>query len=381
MNLPQKHSVTGTNIFSVMSGLATQYNAINLSQGFPDFALDEHLSKLLYDAACSGYNQYAPMPGLPVLRQAIAKDFKNRYNITVDADTEITITPGATYAIYTAFTAILLPGDEVILLEPCYDSYLPNIEINGAKAIPVSLVAPDFSVDWNKVKNAISPKTKAIIINTPHNPTGAIWAKSDWDTLAEIVRNTNIIIISDEVYEQLIFDNEKHYSVLEHTELRERSFAIYSFGKVFNNTGWKIGYSIAPPKYTSAFRAIHQFLAFSVNTPGQYALAMHLESGLAGAVGKIMEQKRNDFISLMQNTLFTIHKPTKGSYFQVASYEKISDMGDLEFAKWLTINQGVATIPISSFYKDKKDDHLIRFCFAKKQETLLNAVDRLKRIG
>ena len=380
MQFPQKHTAAPTTIFTVMSALAQQHNAINLSQGFPDFAIDEPLSGFLGEAAMTGYNQYAPMAGLPMLRQAIAADFKKRYGLDIDADAEVTITPGATYGIYTAFTAVLQAGDEAVLLEPAYDSYIPNIEMNGAKAVPVALEAPDFSVNWNKVKAAITPKTKALILNTPHNPTGAVWSKEDWDTLAEIVRDTDIVILADEVYEQLIFDGKKHYSVLEHPELRQRSFALYSFGKVFNNTGWKMGYCIAPPAYTQAFRRIHQFLSFTVNTPAQYALAHHLSSGLASPVQQIMERKRNYFLELMKGTKFTIHNPTGGSYFQVASYEQISDMPDTEFANWLTTEHGVATIPVSAFYHNKKDDKLIRFCFAKKEETLDAAIERLKAV-
>jgi methionine transaminase len=380
MDLPLKHSATGTTIFTVMSALAQEYNAINLSQGFPDFHIDEDLSSFLGNAARDGYNQYAPMAGLPALRHEIAKGFKKRYNVDVDADTEVTVTPGATYAIYTAFTAVLQPGDEVIVLEPAYDSYIPNIEMNGAKAIPVSLSAPDFKVDWEMIKNAITSKTRALILNTPHNPTGAIWSKNDWDNLAAIVRDTNIVILSDEVYEQLVFDGQKHHSVLEHPELRQRSFALYSFGKVFNNTGWKIGYCIAPPAFTQAFRRIHQFLSFTVNTPGQYALALHLAGNTAIPVHELMQQKRDHFLALMKQTPFTIHTPAKGSYFQVASYERISDMPDMAFAQWLTKEHGVATIPVSAFYSNKKDDKLIRFCFAKKEETLEAAVERLRKL-
>jgi methionine transaminase len=378
MQLPQKHSATGTTIFTVMSTLAQQHNAINLSQGFPDFPIDEKLGKLLEEAAHGGWNQYAPMPGLPMLRQAIAADFAKRYNVTIDADKEITVTPGATYAIYTAFTSILQAGDEVIVLEPAYDSYIPNIEMNGAKAVIVPLSSPGFDVDWNLVKDATTPKTKAIIINTPHNPTGAVWNKQDWDQLADLVRDTNIFILSDEVYEQLIFDGRPHYSVLQHEELRQRSFALYSFGKVFNNTGWKIGYCIAPPVFTDAFRRIHQFLSFSVNTPAQYAIGTYLSQSTLPNVGSLMQAKRNYFLDLLKDTAFTIHRPAAGSYFQIAGYEQISDMPDMEFAKWLTKEYGVATIPVSAFYSNKKDDKLIRFCFAKKEETLQSAVERLK---
>ena len=380
MQLPQKHSATGTTIFTVMSALAAQHNAINLSQGFPDFHIDEQLSRLLGEAAKNGHNQYAPMPGLPALRQAVADSFKKRYGLNIDADNEITITPGATYAIYTAFTAILQPGDEAIVLEPAYDSYIPNIEMNGARAVPVALTAPDFNVDWNKVRDAITPRTKAIVVNTPHNPTGAIWSKEDWDQLAGLVRDTEIIILSDEVYEQLVLDGKKHYSVLEHEELRQRSFALFSFGKVYNNTGWKIGYCVAPPAFTQAFRRIHQFLCFTVNTPGQYALAGHIAADTAVPVHTIMQHKRDHFLSIIKDTPFTIFKPAAGSYVQVAGYERVSDMPDMEFAQWLTKEHGVATIPVSAFYSNKKDDKLIRFCFAKKEETLNEAVERLKKI-
>jgi len=380
MILPQKHSVTGTTIFTVMSALAQQCNAINLSQGFPDFPIDEKLGVLLFEATQQGFNQYAPMTGLPQLRQAISNDFSKRYGLNINPDTEITITPGATYAIYTAFTALLEAGDEVIVLEPAYDSYIPNIETNGAKVIPVPLQAPGFSVDWERVKNAISKKTKAIIVNTPHNPTGAIWAKEDWDKLAEIIRNTNIVVLSDEVYEQLVFDGNKHISVLQHEELRQRSFVLYSFGKVFHNTGWKMGYCIAPPDYTIAFRRIHQFLCFAVNTPAQYALAQYLSQPALPDVSSMMQQKRDYFLSLLKDTPFTIHQPAAGSYFQTVSYANISTQPDIEFTKWLTQEHGVATIPISAFYSNKKDDKLIRFCFAKKESTLIEAMDRLRKL-
>ena len=379
-SLPHKHSATGTTIFTVMSALAQEHNAINLSQGFPDFHIDADLSAALGEAANAGFNQYAPMAGLPALRQAIAANFKQRYDVSIDADSEVTITPGATYAIYTAFTAILTPGDEVIVLEPAYDSYIPNIEMNGAIVVPVALDAPHFTVNWNKVQDAITPRTRAIIINTPHNPTGATWARADWDQLADLVRDTEILILSDEVYEQLVFDGQEHYSVLQHPELRERSFALYSFGKVYNNTGWKIGYCIAPPALTQAFRRIHQFVSFTVNTPAQHALTHILNKGITTPVSKTMQAKRDYFLSLMADTAFTIHQPAGGSYFQLASYERISPLPDMEFARWLTTEHGVATIPVSPFYASRQDDKLIRFCFAKKEETLLAAVERLRKI-
>jgi methionine aminotransferase len=249
--------------------------------------------------------------------------------------------------------------------------------MNGAIAVPVALTAPGFEVDWNKVKDAITPRTRAIIVNTPHNPSGTIWSREDWDQLADIVRDTEIFIVSDEVYEQLVFDGRRHYSVLEHAELRQRSFAIYSFGKVFNNTGWKIGYCVAPPDYTRAFRLLHQFIAYNVNTPGQYALAHHMNTYSGITVGALMQQKRDHFLKLIAQTPFKLHAPAAGSYFQVVSYGHMSQMPDMEYAQWLTREHGVATIPVSAFYKDKKDDHLIRFCFAKKESTLTEAISRL----
>lgn len=363
-----------------MSALANEYNAINLSQGFPDFPVDPMLGDLLAEAVQKGFNQYSPMAGLPMLREAIANDFKKRYNVSVNADTEVTVTPGATYAIYTAFTSILQAGDEVIVLEPAYDSYKPNIETNGAKVVPVSLVAPTYHVDWQKVKDAITDKTKAIIINTPHNPTGAVWNQQDWDTLADILRDTDIVLLSDEVYEQIVFDDEQHISVLQHEELRQRSFAIFSFGKVYHNTGWKMGFCIAPPELSSAFRSIHQFLCFSVNTPAQYALAQYLSQPVLPDIRGMFQKKRDFFLDLLKDTPFTVHNPSKGSYFQTVGYEKISDMPDSEFTQWLTKEYGVATIPISAFYNNHQDDKIIRFCFAKKEETLEQAVAKLSAL-
>jgi methionine aminotransferase len=377
MQLPQKHSAKGTTIFTVMSALATEHNAINLSQGFPDFPVDEKLGVLLAEAVQAGHNQYSPMPGLPMLRDAIAADVNRRYGVAVDALSEVTVTPGATYGIYTAFTSILQKGDEVIVLEPAYDSYIPNIETNGAIVVAVPLVAPSFSVDWSRVKDAVTTKTKAIIINTPHNPTGAVWTYQDWEQLADIVRDTDIIILSDEVYEQLVFDGLQHHSVLQHEELRQRSFAIYSFGKVYHNTGWKMGFVIAPPQLTAAFRSIHQFLCFSVNTPAQYALAQYLSQPILPDVSGMMQGKRDYFLNLLKDTPFTVHQPASGSYFQTVAYGNISDMPDTEFAIWLTKEYGVATIPISVFYSNKRDDKIIRFCFAKKEETLKAAIEKL----
>lgn len=381
MQFPQKHSASGMTIFSVMSALAQQHNAINLSQGFPDFAIDETLGELVHQAIREGWNQYAPMPGLPLLRQAIAADFQQRYYLQIDPDTEITITPGATYAIYTALTAILEAGDEVIILEPAYDSYIPNIEMNGAKAVPVSLTPPLFTVDWNKVQDAITPKTKAIIVNTPHNPTGAVWTREDWDQLAGLIAGKDIFVLSDEVYEQLTYDGRQHFSVLQHEALRDRSFALYSYGKSLHNTGWKMGYCIAPPALTAAFRRIHQYLSFSVHTPAQWAIAQYLQQGRPAQAATMLQQKRDHFLQLLRQTPFQVYAPAGGSYFQLAGYEGISDLPDKQFAEWLTKEYGVATIPVSAFYSNGQDDKLVRFCFAKKEETLETAIKRLQRLN
>ena len=380
LELPEKYSNVGTTIFTVMSALAQEYNAINLSQGFPDFGVDAVLGNLLLEASEQGFNQYAPMAGLLTLRQEIAGHIFASQNVQVNADTEITITPGATYAIYTAFAATLKPGDEVIVFEPAYDSYIPNIEMNGAKAITITLTAPSFSIDWNQVQDRVNAKTKAIILNTPHNPTGTILEQQDWDRLAEIVRDTQIVILSDEVYEQLVYDGKKHISILRHPELRLRSFALYSFGKAFHITGWKVGYCVASPDLTQAFRKMHQFLSFSVNTPAQYALAKYIQFPKQQPVSEFMQQKRDLFLSLLRDTPFTIVEPSAGSYFLLAGYEQISSLPEREFAVWLTKTYGVASIPLSAFYRDKKENKLIRFCFAKKEGTLKSAAIQLQKL-
>lgn len=373
-----KHSVTGTNIFTVMSALANQHQAVNLSQGFPDFPIDEQLQALLKEAAEGNWHQYAPMAGLPLLREQIAKDFQKRYQVEVDPETEITITPGATYGIYTACATILQSDDEVIILEPAYDSYRPSIEMQGARVVPVPLRFPDFKPDWQRIKEAITSRTRAIIINTPHNPTGAVWEEEDYAQLKNLVHQTGIYIIADEVYEQLVFDNKKHISIWQYPELHNRSFVVFSFGKVFSNTGWKIGYVIAPKALTEGFRSIHQFLVFSVNTPAQYALAKYLQEDRPHNLSQLMQAKRDLFLEAIKDVPFTITQPTSGSYFQLAGYEAISQLPDREFAEWLTIHCGVAVIPVSVFYSDHQDHKLVRFCIAKKDSTLLEAAHRIK---
>lgn len=364
-----------------MSGLATETGAINLGQGFPDYPMDAELHGLVARAMANGHNQYAPMPGLPALRDSIADKIEFLYGTKVDPVNEITITPGGTYAIYTAFTTILEPGDEVIVLEPSYDSYVPNIEINGARAILIPLKVPGYGVDWPAVKGAVNSKTKAIIINSPHNPTGAVLSAADMEELRSVVKGTNIFIVSDEVYEHLIFDGIPHQSILRYPDLLERSFVCFSFGKVYNCTGWKQGYCVAPAPLMKEFRKVHQFNAFSCFTPTQVALAEFLKNRDAFLeLSKQLQAKRDYFISLMSATKFTL-QPSYGSYFICGTYERISDEGDKDFAIRVTKEFGVATIPVSAFYQDGKDDKVLRFCFSKKEDTLERAVERLLKIA
>lgn len=372
---------TGTTIFTVMSALANEHHAINLSQGFPDFSIDAAFAELMDRAVCDGFNQYAPMPGLLDLRIAIANKIAHFQNVNIDPDTEITVTPGATYAIYTAFTTLLNKGDEVIVLEPAYDSYIPNIQLSGGIPIPVPLNNETFEVDWNAVANAVTPRTKAIIINNPHNPSGSTWKASDFAVLEKLVRTHNLYIIADEVYEHLVYDGKKHISVLQFPELRSRSFAVYSFGKVFHNTGWKIGYCVAPPELTQQFRMVHQFLAFSVNTPAQQALAGYLtDLNNITKASQLLQEKRSLFLELIAETKFRCLQPSQGSYFQLIDYSAISELPDKDFAIRLTKEYKVATIPLSPFYSRPNKQKLLRVCFAKKDETLKNAIISLKKV-
>ena len=380
MHIQSKLPNVGTTIFTVMSGLATQYKAVNLGQGFPDFPMSEELTGLVNEAMKNNFNQYSPMPGWMPLRESIAEKAEFLYQTKINPDTEITITPGGTYAIYSAFTTILQPGDEVIVFEPAYDSYIPNIEINGAKAITINLVYPDYHIDWAAVQQAVTIKTKAIIINSPHNPTGSVITEEDIKQLRKIVEDTNIFIISDEVYEHLIFDNIPHQSILRYPDLLQRSFVCFSFGKVYNCTGWKLGYCIAPAALTKEFRKVHQFNCFSCHTPTQVALAAFLKNKEAYlSLSSFMQEKRDLFKTLMQQTRFTMQE-SSGSYFICGTYERISDEGDKDLAIRLTKEAGVATIPVSAFYQNGKDDKVLRFCFSKKKETLEAAVERLIKL-
>jgi methionine aminotransferase len=380
IQLNSKLPNAGTTIFTVMSSLANEYNAINLGQGFPDFAMSEELISLVADAMKNGNNQYTHMNGYIPLREAIAEKVSFLYNTSIDADTEITVTPGGTYGLYTALTTILQPGDEVIVFEPAYDCYIPAIEMNGAKAVTVELVFPDYSIDWKAARSKITDRTKALVINSPHNPTGAVLSKKDINELTAVTKNTNIIIISDEVYEHIIFDDMQHESILKYPELLERSFVCFSFGKVYHCTGWKLGYCIAPAYLMQEFRKIHQFNAFTCDTPKQVALSSFLkqkENYLE--LGNYLQQKRDYFHELMANTKFKALS-NHGSYFQSYSYSNISNEPEKEFAVWLTKEYGVATIPVSAFYKNEVNNNVLRFCFAKKEETLNAAVEKLVRL-
>ncbi len=370
----------GTTIFTVMSQLAAQYDAVNLGQGFPDFRMNPTLHELVAKAMRDGANQYVHMNGYPLLRQKLAAKVQQLYATAVDAETDITITPGGTYAIYTALTTVLQPGDEVIVFEPAYDSYIPNIEINGAVAVRIALNYPDYSIPWEEVKQKITSKTRMIMINSPHNPTGAVLSAADMQALAGLVEGTNIMILSDEVYEHLIFDGLTHESILRYPELLKRSFVCFSFGKTYHCTGWKLGYCISSPELMKEFRKVHQFNCFTCDTPKQVALAAYLDDAQAYLeLGTQIQQKRDYFRKQMEQTPFQCI-PSHGSYFECYSYKAISDEPDMVFAKRLTSEYGVATIPVSAFYKDGKDDKVIRFCFAKQEATLDKAIEKLFRI-
>jgi methionine aminotransferase len=380
LSIQSKLPNVGTTIFTTMSVLAAQNNAINLGQGFPDFPMSEELVALVAEAMATGHNQYTHMNGYIPLREAIAEKVEFLYGARLNPDTEITVTPGGTYALYTALTTVLQPGDEVIVFEPAYDSYIPAIELNGAKAVTIQLTFPDYKIDWAEVKNRITEKTRAILINSPHNPTGSVLTMDDINSLREVVKDTQIVIISDEVYEHLIFDGYQHLSILKFPDLFQRSFVSFSFGKVYHCTGWKLGYSIAPAYLMNEFRKIHQFNAFSCDTPKQVALATYLkkkEDYLE--LGAAMQRKRDYFQAGMQGTKLEA-LPTHGSYFQVYSYKNLSAESEKEFAVFLTKNFGVATIPVSAFYQEDVNHQVLRFCFCKKEETLDAAIERLLKL-
>ena len=377
LSVKSKLPNTGQTIFSVMSSLAVKHKAINLGQGLPDFSMNEVLIDLVYKAMKDNHNQYVHMNGLLSLRESIAEKISFLYKKTLNAETDITITPGGTYAIYTALTCVLRPGDEVIVFEPAYDSYIPNIEINGATAVRIPLSYPHYNINWDVVKENITGATRMIVINYPNNPTGNILNANDMLQLQNIVSGTKILIMSDEVYEHIVFDGLQHESILKYPDLFNRSFISFSFGKVYNCTGWKIGYCTAPDYLMKEFRKVHQFNCFSCNSPVQFALADFLkEKNVYLELGSLLQQKRDFFNNLMKSTKFT-PLPSHGSYFQLYNYSAISNEKENDFAIRLTEQAGVATIPLSSFYKKSNDDKVLRFCFAKKESTLSQAVERL----
>lgn len=380
MRIDSKLPKVGTTIFSVMSGLASEAGAVNLSQGFPNYDPSPELQSLVSRHMASGANQYAPMPGLMALRERIAEKMEMLYGCLVNPDTEITITAGGTQAIFCAIGAFVRPGDEVILIEPCYDSYRPSVETMGGVPVVYALSAPDYRVNWQELKKLVNPRTRMLCINTPQNPTGTILREEDMRELETILQGTDVIVMSDEVYEHLIYDGEPHASVMRYPSLYQRSLAIYSFGKTYHNTGWKTGYCIGPPALTSEFRKVHQFNVFSANHPMQAAFAdfmQHRDEYLG--LPDFYQRKRDFFLGAMSATRFRpLH--CSGTYFQLFSYSDISDEGDLDFCKRLTTEYGVAAIPVSSFYSDLRDEKVIRLCFAKTEDLLEKAGKLLERV-
>ena len=370
----------GTTIFSIMSAHASEQGAINLAQGFPDFNCSPKLISLVNQYMERGMNQYAPMPGLMQLRERISEKTEKLYGAYYKPDTEITIVPGGTHGIYAAVSAVVGEGDEVVVIEPCYDSYVPAIELNGGRAVFYEMKYPDYAIDWNEVKKLINFKTRMIMINTPHNPTGTTLTESDMLQLQKILDNTDVVVLSDEVYEHIIFDGAEHQSVAKYPKIAERSIIVSSFGKTYHTTGWKMGYVLAPENLTKEFRKVHQFIAFSANTPIQYALADYMDDADAYLQLKhFYEEKRNLFQTLIKGSNFKL-LPCKGSYFQMLNYAKITQERDVDFALRLTKDYKVASIPTSVFYQKKLDNNVLRFCFAKENETLEKAAEKLMRV-
>lgn len=369
----------GTTIFTIMSKLGMDYGAINLSQGFPSFDGSPELLSLIHNYTKKGFNQYAPMSGVPLLREKIAEKTYSCYGVGYDPEEEVTVTTGATEAIYSAITTVVRPGDEVIVFEPAYDSYVPAIELAGGIPIYISL-QPPFTFPWDRVKEKLTPKTKLIIVNTPHNPSGKLFTREDLTTLAKLVEGTGIFLISDEVYEHIVFNDQKHQSLMTHPTLKARTFVCCSFGKTFHITGWKVGYCLAPKELTAEFRKVHQFVTFSVVTPIQYALADFLSKPEAYlALSDFYQRKRDIFLEAIQGSKFT-YEPAEGSFFQILSYKAISDENDYDLAIRLTKEIGVASIPVSLFYHKRNDHKLLRFCFAKTDDELQEAGKRLSKL-
>lgn len=383
MNTPSIQSKlphVGTTIFTVMSNLAAEYNAVNLGQGFPDFNCDSKLIDSVTAAMRQGLNQYPPMAGVPVLREAIASKIKALFGRQYSAANEITVTAGATQAILTAILAVVHAGDEVIVLEPCYDSYVPNIELAGGVPVRVPLTPGTFRPDFEQIAAAMTPKTRAIIINSPHNPSGTVWSTQEMESLQEILAPTRILLISDEVYEHMVFDGQQHQSAARFPALAARAFIISSFGKTYHVTGWKVGYAAASASLTNEFRKVHQFNVFTVNTPVQYGLASYMADPKPYLdLSAFYQRKRDLFRAGLKPTKFKL-LPCEGTYFQCVDTSAVCDLNEVEFCRWLTTEIGVAAIPLSAFYGNGFDQHVVRFCFAKKDETLHAALDRLAKL-
>ncbi len=382
MDLRSKLPWVGTTIFTQMSQLALEQQAINLSQGFPDFPAPELLLQQLSQQVLAGKNQYAPMAGVPELRRQIALLTEACYGRVVDADTEVTITSGATEALFVAIQAVVRPGDEVLVFDPAYDSYQPAVELAGGKTVHIQLMAPDYRIDWPAVHRRVTNQTKLIIVNSPHNPTGMVFSQDDWLALADLVQQHGLFCISDEVYEHMVFDGAAKLSAHQLYALQERSFIVSSFGKTFHVTGWKLGYCIAPAALSAEFRKIHQYVTFSSFTPAQYAIATILESvpELVTGLADFYQQKRDRFAALLSQSKFKL-LPCAGTYFQLADYSGISELDDVSFCHWLATEVGVAAIPLSVFSRQEQDSKIIRFCFAKQDPTLLQAAERLCRLS
>ncbi|WP_197325472.1 pyridoxal phosphate-dependent aminotransferase [Ralstonia solanacearum] len=377
---PSRLPRVGTTIFTVMSALAAEKQAVNLGQGFPDFDCDPRIVDAVSDAMRAGLNQYPPMTGVPALRQAIAAKIAALYGHAYDADREITVTAGATQALLTAVLCCVHPGDEVIVFEPTYDSYLPSIELAGGKAVPITLDAPDYRIPFDKLAAAITPRTRLIMLNTPHNPTGTVWHADDMRKLAEIVAPTDVLLLSDEVYEHMVYDSVPHASVARIPELARRAFVVSSFGKTYHVTGWKVGYVAAPAALSAEFRKVHQFNVFTVNTPVQHGLAAYMADPRPYLeLPAFYQHKRDLFRAGLARTRFKL-LPCQGTYFQCVDYSAISDLPEAEFAKWLTGEIGVAAIPVSAFYSQPHESGVVRFCFAKRDETLRLALERLSAL-
>ncbi|HSV47058.1 MAG TPA: pyridoxal phosphate-dependent aminotransferase [Ramlibacter sp.] len=379
-SLRTKLPAVGTTIFTVMSALAAEKGAVNLGQGFPDFDCDPALVQAVTGAMVSGLNQYPPMPGIPALREAVASKIANMYGHGYDPQSEVTITAGATQAIITAILAVVHPGDEVIVLEPCYDSYVPNIELAGGTVVRVPLTPGTFRPDFGKIAAAITPRTRAILVNSPHNPSATVWSRGEMLQLQELLAPTDVLLISDEVYEHMVFDGQQHQSAARFPGLVARAFIVSSFGKTYHVTGWKVGYVAAPAPLTAEFRKVHQFNVFTVNTPVQHGLAaymVHPQPYLE--LPGFYQHKRDLFRQGLERTRFRM-LPSQGSYFQCVDISDVSGLGEAEFCKWLTSEIGVAAIPLSAFYGDGFDQRVVRFCFAKKDETLRSALERLAKL-